>query len=209
MPSGGLLDLVAHGIQDVFLIGNPQITFFKTVYKRHTNFSMESIQIPLIGDPNFNTRYSCTIPVKGDLLSSLFLEVDLPQITSNFTSDSGYHGDYTVGQGTISWINNIGHGLIDHIDFKIGGQIVDTNYGEWMEIWTELSQEIGRKTGLDYMLARSANPGIDGPKPVIVTGPRTLIIPLQFWFCRNMANDTMPSKTNGTYSLVTKKKFTL
>ena len=55
-----------------------------------------------------------------------------------------------------------------------------------MEIWTELSQEIGRKTGLDYMLARSANPGIDGPKPVIVTGPRTLIIPLQFWFCRNI-----------------------
>jgi hypothetical protein len=187
MPSGGLLDLVAHGIQDVFLIGNPQITFFKSVYKRYTNFSIESILIPLTGDPDFGTRFSCTIPVKGDLLSGLFMEIDLPLITAK-TVDSfgGSSSAYDVGRGTISWINNIGHGIIDHIDLKIGGQIIDTNYGEWMEIWTELTQEIGRKTGLDYMLARSANPGSDGPSPVIVSGPRTLIIPLQFWFCRNI-----------------------
>ena len=45
MPQAGLLELVAHGIQDIYLIGNPQITFFKTVYKRHTNFSMEAYQL--------------------------------------------------------------------------------------------------------------------------------------------------------------------
>lgn len=187
MPSGGLLDLVAHGIQDVFLIGNPQITFFKVVYKRHTNFAMESIQIPLIGNPNFGTRFTCTIPSKGDLLNTIFLEVDLPLITDITVDPSGgTNTAYDIGRGTISWINNIGHGIINHIDIKIGSQIIDRHYGEWMEIWSELTQEIGRKTGLDYMLSRSANPGIDGPKPIINTGPRTLIIPLHFWFCRNI-----------------------
>jgi hypothetical protein len=187
MSSGGLLDLVAHGVHDIFLIGNPQITFFKQVYKRHTNFSIESINIPLLGDPNFGKKFSCTIPAKGDLIHSLFLEIDLPEITDRITDPSGgTNNSYSDGKGTISWVNNIGHAIINHIDLKIGGQLIDRHYGEWMEIWSQLSTSPGKSHGLDHMLARSDHVGIDGPQPVIITGPRTLIIPLQFWFCTNI-----------------------
>lgn len=188
MPTAGLLDLVAHGIQDVFLIGNPQITYFKVVYKRHTNFAMECYQIPLNGSPNFGLKITCSIPRYGDLINTLFLDVDLPQLTSTFTRPANADPDAwysaTTAVGNISWINNVGMGLIYKIEIKIGGQIIDTNYGEWMNIWTELSEELGQKQGLDEMLYRY--PASDGPAPVINAGPLNVQIPLQFWFCRNI-----------------------
>ena len=79
---GGLIELVAHGVQDIYLIGNPQISFFKVVYKRHTNFSMESIKGVFDGDINFGNKVSISLPRNGDLIHTMTLEVDLPQITS-------------------------------------------------------------------------------------------------------------------------------
>ena len=82
MPQAGLLELVAHGIQDIFLIGNPQITFFKTVYKRHTNFSMEAYQISYDQKPNWGARTTFEITHYADLIYTMILEIDLPQINS-------------------------------------------------------------------------------------------------------------------------------
>ena len=79
---GGLIELVAHGVQDIYLIGNPQISFFKVVYKRHTNFSMESIRGVSDGDINFGNKVSISLPRNGDLIHTMTLEVDLPLITS-------------------------------------------------------------------------------------------------------------------------------
>ena len=125
MPSGGLLDLVAHGIQDVFLIGNPQITFFKVVYKRHTNFSMEAFQISYDALPQFGAKTTFNITRYADLIYTMLLEVDLPAISSNYTYDAavGVPGDYAKGEGSISWVNNTGHALINYLDFKIGDQL--------------------------------------------------------------------------------------
>ena len=81
MPlGGGLLQLVAVGKQDVYLTGNPQITWFKMVYRRYTNFAIESQAIYFDGNPDFGKRLTCTIPRKGDLLGALILEVTLPEI---------------------------------------------------------------------------------------------------------------------------------
>ena len=74
MPGGGLIQLVAKGAQDVFLTGKPEITFFKAVYRRHTNFSTESVSQTINGDVNDNKTVSCTIGRNGDLISGIHLE---------------------------------------------------------------------------------------------------------------------------------------
>lgn len=174
MPNAGLLDLVAHGVQDIYLIGNPQITFFKTVYKRHTNFSMESIQGDIIGDVDFGKKVTIPIPRKGDLVHTIVIEVDLPTLTTQTT----FAGSSDGAVGTITYVDNIGHALIEEVELKIGGQPIDKHYGEWMEIWTQLSQSESKKRGLDLMLDRTGD--------LTTTGDKTVYIPLQFWFCRNI-----------------------
>ena len=174
MPNAGLLDLVAHGVQDIYLIGNPQITFFKVVYKRHTNFSMESIQATIDGESDFGKKSIIRIPRKADLMHTITLEVDLPQLSTV----AGNSSANTSATGTVTWIDNIGHGLLDFLEFKIGGNIIDRQYGEWMEIWSQLTVSESRKRGLDIMLDRTGS--------LSTTGPKTVYIPLQFWFCRNI-----------------------
>ena len=106
MPTGGgLLQLVATGKQDVFLTGNPQITWFKMVYRRYTNFAMESQAIFFDGDPDFGKRLTCTIPRRGDLLGALTLEVTLPEVR--------------LTDGTLAaYVNSLGHALIEEVSVE-------------------------------------------------------------------------------------------
>lgn len=166
--SGGLLELVAHGAQDVFLIGNPQITFFKIVYKRHTNFSIQSIRATFDGHLDFGQKIVAELPRSGDLVHSLILEIDLPQLETTNGSD-------------ISYVNSVGHAIIDYVEIEIGGQIIDKQYGEWMEIWTQLTYSDSKQFGYQSMLSKAKEGEFNS-----VTGPTTLYIPLQFWFCRNI-----------------------
>jgi hypothetical protein len=169
--TGGLLQLVATGVQDIFIIGNPQITFFKVVYQRHTNFSMESINAPGDGDLNFGNKLVYKISRNGDLIHTVILEVDVPLLQS---TNAGQPGG-----GQISWVNALGHALINKVELEIGGQVIDRQYGEWMEIWSQLSIGTSKKYAYDTLISRSEN-------YQTVTGPLTVYIPLQFWFCRNI-----------------------
>lgn len=163
--TGGLLQLVATGVQDIYLIGNPQITFFKVVYQRHTNFSMESISSPGDGDLNFGNKIVFKVPRNGDLAYTMLLQVDLPQLQS------------TQSSGLLQWVYGIGHAMISKIEVEIGGQVVDRQYGEWMEIWSQLSTNISKKYAYDQLVYRIQNR---------TAGPITVNIPLQFWFNRNI-----------------------
>ena len=166
---GGLMELVAKGAQDIYLTGNPNVTYFKSIFKRHTNFSIESIQQSFTGDLTFGKRINCTIKRTGDLLAGISLEIDLPAISGKRT-------------GTImKWTNSIGHSIINTVEIEIGGQIIDRQYGEWMEIWSELTISGGHLNGFNTMIGKSVNEqAVDANKKV------KLIIPLQFWFCRNI-----------------------
>ena len=184
MPQAGLLELVAHGVQDIYLIGNPQITFFKTIYKRHTNFSMEAFQISYDAKPSWGKRTTFNITRYADLMYTMIVEIDIPQLYSKYTYDSDWIGaptDFNTPDavGSISWVNNTGHASVLYYDLKIGGQLIDRQYSEWMEIWTQLSQSESKKRGLDQLLNR---------QDVYESNPKaqTLYIPLQFWFCRNI-----------------------
>lgn len=78
--AGGIVQLAVYGTQDVFLTGAPQITFFKIVYRRHTNFSIESIQQHIMGNPNFGSENICKLDKLGDLVHKIYLQINLPQI---------------------------------------------------------------------------------------------------------------------------------
>ena len=165
--NGGLLQLVAMGKQDIFLTGNPQISWFKMVYRRYTNFAIESQAMFFDGDPDFGKRLSCLVPRRGDLLGPLMLEVTLPALT--------------LTDGTpVSYVNSIGHALIEEITLEIGEQEIDTQTGEWMELWSNMTVTSMQRQGFNDMIGKYD----DYIEPQNF-GPLKLYIPLRFWFCKN------------------------
>jgi hypothetical protein len=173
MPAGGgLLQLVANGKQDVFLTGNPQISFFRMVHRRHTNYAMESQPMYFDGTPNFGQRITCLIPRRGDLLGRVFLDVVLPRITD-------------TNGNVLSYTNGVGHALIQEITLEIGEQEIDRQTGEWMEIWTQLTTPPGQRAALNEMIGRVDPYSVTGLSPGSSSDGLHLLIPLQFYFCQN------------------------
>ena len=124
---GGLMQLVAYGAQDIYLTGNPQITFFKVVYRRHTNFSMEAIQQTLNGTVSASaSTVTATISRNGDLVGRLFVEHSFTRVDTN--------------GGTLQQCHNFGHALLREVEVEIGGQRIDKHYGRWMQIWADLTE---------------------------------------------------------------------
>ena len=167
---GGLMQLVAYGAQDIYLTGNPQITFFKVVYRRHTNFSMEAIEQTFNGTPDWGKKVVCTVSRNGDLIHRIYLQVGLPSITAQ-------------GSDYARWVNWVGHALVKNVEVEIGGQRIDKHYGDWLHIWNELTQTAGKQAGYANMVGNVDK--LYRPAPTTTVDGVTLFIPLQFWFCRN------------------------
>ena len=193
---GGLMQLVAYGAQDVYLTGNPQITFWKVTYRRHTNFAMESIEQTFNGQADFGRRVTCTISRNGDLAYRTYLQLTLPEIGQ----DLGATGEDVFAR----WLDFPGEQLLQSVEVEIGGQRIDRQYGDWMHIWNQLTLSKEQEPGYNKMVGNTTqltyvtDPGyaaVDGPcdsnAPKQVCAPRnalpetTLYIPLQFWYCRN------------------------
>ena len=178
MPGGGgLLQLVAQGKQDVFLTGNPQITWFKMVYRR-LQTSLSNLN-RFISTAIFGKRVTALIPRRGDLLGPMVMEVVLPYVTMSDGSSGVY-------------VNSTGYSLIEEISLEIGEQEIDKQTGEWMEIWTTLTTPASQRDALNNMIGR-----VDGlnQAPTVVSAPTCsvggykygavkLYIPLQFWLIR-------------------------
>lgn len=164
---GGLMQLVAYGAQDIYLTGNPQITFFKVVYRRHTNFAIEAIQQTFNGQVDFGRRVTATISRTGDLITRMYLEVDLPTVTKT--------------AGTFAWTRYLGNVLVKSVEVQIGGQRIDRQYGDWMTIWTELTMPAEKQTGYFNMIGNVSDLYTQGATRV----GRTLYVPFYFWFNRN------------------------
>jgi hypothetical protein len=191
------MQLVAYGAQDVYLTGNPQITFWKVSYRRYTNFAMESIEQTFNGQADFGRRVTCTISRNGDLAYRTYLQVTLPEINQGMAGNND-EGVYA------RWLDFPGEQLIAQVEVEIGGQRIDRQYGDWMHIWNQLTltseqqrgyfQMIGNTTQLTFLTDPSFN-NVDGPcengAPTQVCAPRnalpetTLYVPFQFWYCRN------------------------
>jgi len=181
---GGLMQLVAYGAQDIYLTGNPQITFFKVVYRRHTNFSMEAIEQTLNGTASASGSQTCTISRNGDLVNRVWLQ--------NVQASQAYAED------------NPGYLMFDNIECEIGGQQIDKQYGHWMNTWAQLTEKNDDgKAAIIAQLGDATGGGADADDAYTHSGTRfqamsaaggvkagtigayTHYVPLQFWFCRN------------------------
>jgi hypothetical protein len=175
---GGLLQLVAYGAQDAYITGNPHITFWKVLYKRHTNFAMEAFRVNFTGAPQYGQRVVAVINRNADLMYKTYLEVVLPDTQTSATG-AAYN---------VLWSNGgqrrLGYLLLKKIEVEIGGQIIDTHYGEWLYLWENLTSTVDNSTKLDSMTGGTQGGAISSN--VSCGGrPSVMYIPLQFWFCRN------------------------
>lgn len=167
------MQLVAYGAQDVYLTGNPQITFFKVVYRRHTNFSIECIEHTLNGNPDFGRRASVTISRNGDLITKMYLLVKLNQVSPSASLGAKF-----------AWVKRLGYAMIRSVEVEIGGSNIDKHYGTWLNIWYELARDAGDKErGFAKMIG-------DVPELTAynckVKPEYNLYIPLKFWFNRHV-----------------------
>jgi hypothetical protein len=184
---GGLMQLVAYGAQDVYLTGNAQITFWKVVYRRHTNFAIETIEHTLTGNPDFGRKASATIIRNGDLAYRINLMVTLESVSWNPRSGRRESDDCERNLPRFAWVRRLGHALIRHVGIDIGGSEIDKQYGIWLDIWHELTHTNDQESGYRAMigdvddLTRLETPNRDGN----IKDQYTMYIPLQFWFCRN------------------------
>ena len=191
---GGLMQLVAYGSQDIYLTGQPQITFFKSVYRRHTNFAIESIQQTINGSTSFGSRVSVTVSRNGDLLKRLWVEYSPLNLLSSVSTN-----DIAA---------NVGHNLLDQLELEIGGQLIDRQYGKWLTIWNYLTES--NPTGQQGSIStNAAEPGSTDTASVesierptrynrmaythraevaaadATSAPYRAWVPMQFWFCKN------------------------
>jgi hypothetical protein len=166
MP-GGLLQLTLQGASDVYLTGNPQITFFKVVYKRYSSFAIEQKNLTIYGPPKFGSKTTyCRIRDSGaDLLNKVYLNM-----TVTGTSDKNYKWAY---------VKNLGHTILKEYKISIGNVEIDKQYGEWLDIWLEMNLNNKISNTYDKLIGNL-------PEAInLSTDNKTveLFIPLQFWFC--------------------------
>jgi hypothetical protein len=155
--AGGLMQLVAYGAQDVYLTGNPEVTFFQAKYKRHTNFAMENIEQTVNGTAANSGRVSVTVARNGDLVGDMYIE--LTSISSN-TATSHATND----------CNFVAERAINNVELSIGGQRIDKHYQKWWRLYSELYLDESKKS--TYAKMTTAPSG-------------TVYLPLLFFFNRN------------------------
>lgn len=177
--------------QDIYLTGNPQITFFKVIYRRHTNFAIESIEQTFNGQADWGKKVICPISRNGDLINRCYLRVETPEVV---IPPPATGSDKTV----FRWLNWLGHVMIKTAEIEMGGQKIDKHYGEWLHIWNELTQTQGHALGYANMVGNTPDltemqwiaddgttNGLQDNSGNLLIKSKPLYIPLQFWFCRN------------------------
>ena len=152
---GGLMELVAYGAQDIYLTGNPQITFFKVVYRRHTNFAKEPVEVPFGGSVGPGKKVTVTVPRHGDLINQVWIEVDVGATAAAAAKDAE------------------GFSLIKNVEVEIGGQKIDKQDYRFMHGYLRNSKSTDEIVPLSSLTK-------------IASGGSKIMIPLQFWFCRNV-----------------------
>lgn len=212
MVAGALIQIVSIGAQDIYLTGNPEISYFKTVYRRYTNFSMETIEEVFLNGESFGKQSKAILPRIGDLISGITLYIKLGSLNKDFyeiinrnaniehqpKNKIDEYGNININSDCLcfkcleqqykeklmyGWVNSIGHAIINSVSIEIGGLRIDKQYGEWFEIWTELTLPIDKRAGYYQMIGKVEPASFTA---TTFTGEMELYVPLHFWFCRNI-----------------------
>jgi hypothetical protein len=177
----GYFQLTVISEQDKYLVGNPEFTYFKAVYKRHTNFAKEIFHLNFVGetfmssDNTLGKKLYCTIPRNGDLLHRIYIVFDI-QSNNNIpvAVDS-------IQQNIIPHISVDAQALIESVEIKIGDQTIDKHTGEWMHIYNELYLGSSK----NQMLCDMINTNINVKEHSASQKDGLIYIPLNFWFNKN------------------------
>ena len=157
--AGGLMQLVAYGAQDVYLTGNPKVTFFQAVYRRHTNFAMENIEQTVNGTAANSGRVSVTVARNGDLVNDMYIELKAPAAVASGTATSGVDDCWAAERA------------IKDVELSVGGQRIDKHYQRWWRLYSELYLDESKKATWGKMTT--------------ATTGKTVYLPLVFFFNRN------------------------
>ena len=187
--TSGRVQLASVGLQDKFLTGDPQITYFLQNFKRHTKFALETLDNPVTGDIGFGNEIRCIVPRKGDLIRTIFLKVELSPITGG--NDAGY-------------TNSIGHAMIDYADLVIGGQTIERLTGEYIEIYSDMFVSDSQQEGVTELTGKTTTRTGLGPASTVPAAtvdyygvyPRIFIIALPFYFYKH---DSLSIPLNSLY----------
>ena len=168
MSSGSLI-LVAKSLEKHMMTFNPEITFFKSVYKHHTNFSIETIPQYFINPIDFGRDTTLNLGKNGDLINEIYLYLKLPPLTTT---------NHELDDIKIEYVKNLGYSLIKKVELEIGGIVISREYGEWLYIWNEINTSSSQKRGVDIILGNTEkyNKAETSKESLILT------IPLYFWF---------------------------
>ena len=172
MGAGALNLVINNGESDKYFTGNPKITFFKTIYRQHTNFGLETVRQDFTKIPYFGNEVSLKISRNGDLINKMYLVIELPKIKQTQTTNIGTNSLYC------GWINHLVH-IINYIDIKIGGKTIERLYPQWLDIYSEIFLTIDKQKSYNYLTLKSETiklPEESGKKKQVI------MIPLTFWF---------------------------
>ena len=162
MSSGAAIQIASYGLEDKFVSGEPSTTFFKSVYRRHTNFAIQPIEINFTGSAGFGGLDTLNIPRNGDLVKQIYIKVNLPEIE--------YSGVPTATD--VTWTNSIVDAMVEYAELTIGGQTVQTLTGEYTFIQSELRTSDSKYPALQQITGRLT--------PLPTSGE--FILPLAFYF---------------------------
>jgi len=176
MVGSGSIILVFYGEENMFLSENTQISYFKIIYRRYTNFSIETVLTEFLYKPNFGNKYAAELSKYADMMHKTWLCIQLPEIP--IILDLEGNPDQKL---KTSWARKIGYVIIDYIEFVIGNQVIQKTWGEYLNALDEynttnfnssMDQYIGNIPELyTFKSAKTIRPSY------------TLYIPLRFWFC--------------------------
>ncbi len=192
--AGGSLNLATGSSSGLDLTNiRPQVTFFKKVFKRHTNFGIESRQqSDVVGTADFGNTVTVTIDKTGSLITDMFFQFTLPpaagqggQTQTNRANDDEDEDDNNIegsANGVVSkfidycsWVNAVGFAIIDNVELIINNSQIDKHTGLWYDIWNELTDP-NRK---EWNLVGKRN-DTDDPSTIITSN--TYYVPLKFFF---------------------------
>jgi hypothetical protein len=160
MP-GGLIQLTQVGAQNQLLNGNPSMTHFRAVYRRYTNFAMESIRMDFTSSNldfsvNQTRTLSCRIDRYAQLLNDTYLMITLPDIWSPMVQvtvpPAGYDPYCTAMGYEFQWIKNIGYNLIDHVDIVLNNVTIQRLTGEWLKMYSYFTHDVAKRRVVNQMV---------------------------------------------------------
>ena len=193
MSGGGRVQLTATGMQDIMLTENPQMSYFLKNYKRHTKFAMQTTEVPFDQEAKFGGKVHATIPRLGDLVKEMYVRLTLPEIDQNILKEFDSVIQEFVGIKTYpTYVDSIGNATLRRVDLSIGGQVLSSLNGEYMEIYNDTFIPKSQSIAIQNMVGRTYVQDGLGPASNVVyrtengfsangAFPRTFIVPLRFW----------------------------